>query len=203
MAKIVLVLALLAVAYLFYKKATAKPRAMTPADARALLGVRPDASLDDIRDAHRDLVAAVARAQEDDPAAGHLAIVAGDILALMPGCDAIITDVSSVGLDWLYLRTDRPIVMTDPNGDVGTLHEQSPLSRSADVVDAGSVGSLAELLTARLEHDEHHLARVAMRHHYFDDLAVGESTGRFLVAVSDLVALRDRLLDDGADAITA
>lgn len=59
MAKIVLVLALLAVAYLFYKKATAKPRAMTPADARALLGVRPDASLDDIRDAHRRLIAKV------------------------------------------------------------------------------------------------------------------------------------------------
>ena len=59
MAKIVLVLALLAVAYLLFRKATAKPRAMTPADARALLGVRPDASLDDIRDAHRRLIAKV------------------------------------------------------------------------------------------------------------------------------------------------
>ena len=59
MAKIVLILALLFMAYLFYKKVTAKPRVMTPADARALLGVRPDASLDDIRDAHRRLIAKV------------------------------------------------------------------------------------------------------------------------------------------------
>ena len=30
-----------------------------------------------------------------------------------------------------------------------------------------------------------------MRHHYFDDLQVGDSTVRFLDAVSELVALRD------------
>ncbi len=33
-----------------------------------------------------------------------------------------------------------------------------------------------------------------MRHHYFDDLQVGDSTVRFLDAVSDLVHRRDRLL---------
>ena len=43
-----------------------------------------------------------------------------------------------------------------------------------------------------------------MRHHYFDDLHVGESTGRFLAEVSQLVALRDQLVAGGADAaITA
>ena len=63
---------------------------------------------------------------------------------------------------------------------------------------------LATLLSDRLEHDEHHLARVAMRHHYFDDLDVGESTGRFLAEVSRLVALRDELLTGGTQsAITA
>jgi hypothetical protein len=37
---------------------------------------------------------------------------------------------------------------------------------------------------------------MAMRHHYFDDLHVGDSTARFLGAVSELVALRDQLLGD-------
>ena len=112
------------------------------------------------------------------------------------------SDLSSVGLDWLYLRTDRPILVMDPHGDVHTLHEQVPLSRCADVVDARTVDSLGRLLADRLDHDEHHLARVAMRHHYFDDLQVGDSTGRFLTSVTELVALRDRLLDGGG-AITA
>ena len=48
------------------------------------------------------------------------------------------------------------------------------------------------------------LARVAMRHHYFDDLHVGDSTGRFLAEVTQLVVLRDQLVARGTDAaITA
>ncbi len=37
-----------------------------------------------------------------------------------------------------------------------------------------------------------------MRHHYFDDLQVGDSTARFLDAVSELVALRDQLVGETA-----
>ena len=59
MAKLILVAALLFVAYLVFKKATAKPRGMTATDARALLGVSTSASVEDIRDAHRRLIAKV------------------------------------------------------------------------------------------------------------------------------------------------
>ncbi|MFB9313884.1 CDP-glycerol glycerophosphotransferase family protein [Nocardioides plantarum] len=148
----------------------------------------------EIREAHRDVLAAIDRAREAAPEAGHRAVVVGDILALMPACDAIVTDVSSVGLDWLYLRNDAPILITDPHLDGERLRREVPVSRCADVVDVRTVGGLTELLASRLEHDEHHLARVAMRHHYFDDLQVGESTVRFVDAVGELVELRDRLL---------
>ncbi|MEO9325252.1 CDP-glycerol glycerophosphotransferase family protein [Nocardioides sp. C4-1] len=154
----------------------------------------------DIRDAHRDLLGKVADAQEREPDAGHLAIVAGDILAVMPVCDAMITDVSSVGLDWLYLRNEKPIFITDPHLDGDRLRLDVPVSRCADVVDATTVDGLRDLLAARLDVDEHHLARVAMRHHYFDDVQVGESTSRFVEAVGELVALRDRLLGVVPDA---
>ena len=113
---------------------------------------------------------------------------AGDILAVMPDCDAMVTDVSSVGLDWLYLCTEQPIFLTDRHHDAERLRQEVPVSRCADVIDESHRADLTALLTARLEHDEHHLARVAMRHHYFDDLQVGDSTNRFLEAVSELVA---------------
>ena len=70
------------------------------------------------------------------------------------------------------------------------------------------MAGLTELLDSRLDHDEHHLARVAMRHHYFDDLQVGDSTARFLDAVFELVALRDELIgnrlprDDAGETAT-
>jgi hypothetical protein len=155
--------------------------------------------------AHHAILAVLAEAARRNPEAGHEAVTTGDILAVIPDCDAMITDVSSVGLDWLYLRTERPMFITDRHHDAERLRQEVPVSRCADVIDRVDVAELATLVAARLEHDEHHLARVAMRHHYFDDLQVGESTTRFMGAVSELLALRDRLVGAPArgEAITA
>ncbi len=147
-----------------------------------------------VRAAHRSILALVAEAARAEPSAGHESVTLGDILAVIPDCDAMITDVSSVGLDWLYLRNEKPIFLTDPQGDAERLRQDVPVSRCADVISPDTLDGLTGLLTSRLAHDEHQLARVAMRHHYFDDLRVGESTVRFLETVSELVALRDRLL---------
>lgn len=147
-----------------------------------------------VREAHHDILALVDDADRMDPDAGHRSITDGDILAVMPDCDAMVTDVSSVGLDWLYLRTDKPIFLTDPHHDAERLRQEIPVSRCADVIEDVDTAELTALIGARLEHDEHHLARVAMRHHYFDDLQVGDSTVRFLDAVHELVMLRDTLL---------
>ena len=147
-----------------------------------------------VRDAHHDILTLVAEAIRREPDAGHEVIAVGDILAIIPDCDVMVTDVSSVGLDWLYLRTDRPIFVTDRHHDAERLRQEVPVSRCADVIDDVDVAELTALLASRLENDEHHLARLAMRHYYFDDLQIGDSTGRFLDAVSELVALRDQLL---------
>ncbi|KRB73828.1 hypothetical protein ASE01_17575 [Nocardioides sp. Root190] len=146
-----------------------------------------------IRDGHQAILDLIERAADQDPDAGHAAVWQGDILAVFPGCDAMITDVSSVGLDWLYLQTDKPILITDRHHDSERLRREVPVSRCADVVDADTLADLEELLEARLEHDEHRIARAAMRHHYFDDNGVGDSTGRFVDAITELVELRNRL----------
>ena len=155
-----------------------------------------------IRDEHHAILAMVADAAARETDAGHMAVTSGNILAVMPHCDAIVTDVSSVGLDWLYLRTDRPMVLTDRHQDADRLRRDVPVSRCADVIDGTNLDGLTDLLDARLRHDEHHLGRVAMRHHYFDDLQIGDSTTRFLGAVTELVDLRRELVghEHGPDA---
>ena len=155
--------------------------------------------------AHQRIMELVRGAAEADPGAGHTQVLNGDILAVMPGCDAIVTDVSSVGLDWLYLHTDKPIFLTDRHGDTESLRQEVPISHCADVLDRTNVEGLSALLAERLDRDTRHLDRVAMRHHYFDDLHVGDSTTRFLAAVAEVVALRDRLVADATSgtAITA
>lgn len=147
-----------------------------------------------VQQAHQQILRLLDRAAHLVPDAGHAAVTGGDILAVLPDCDAIVTDVSSVGLDWLYLRTDRPIFLTDRHHDAERLRRDVPVSRCADVVDDLSTTDLTALVTRRLKRDKHHLARVAMRRHYFDELQVGDSTLRFLDAVSELADLRDRLL---------
>jgi CDP-glycerol glycerophosphotransferase (TagB/SpsB family) len=162
-----------------------------------------------IRDGHHAILARLAQAKYREPDAGHTAIIVGDILAVMPQCDAIVTDVSSVGLDWLYLHTEKPMVLTDRHRDPERLRQEVPVSRCADVIDGSNIAGLTELLASRLTHDEHHLARVAMRRYYFDDLQIGDSTARFLEAVSELVTLRDELIGaglpsaDGTETATA
>jgi len=144
---------------------------------------------------HAAIVQRVAQEAAADPGAGHVAIIDGDILAVMPACDAMVTDVSSVGLDWLYLCTDKPLLITDRYVDTATLRRDVPVSRCADVIDVTTVDSLSELMASRLADDEHRAARASMRRHYFDDVRNGESTTRFFGAVSELVARRRQLVN--------
>jgi len=139
-----------------------------------------------VRTAHREITALLTRE--------HVALPDADILAVMPDCDAMVTDVSSVGLDWLYLCTDRPLFIADRHDDPERLRVEAPVSRCADVVDSTTLPGLTALVGQRLEHDDLHLQRIAMRHHYFDDVKVGDSTARFIAEVRELSALRDRLL---------
>lgn len=143
---------------------------------------------------HRKVLRLLQDASLADPNGGHRAIVSGDILGVFPGCDALITDVSSVALDFLYLRRDRPLFVADRYDDRDLLHAGSPVCRCADVVDSTSLAALAETLASRLEQDVHRAGRDAMRRHYFGDLAPGESTERFLAAVGETVRIRDALM---------
>jgi CDP-glycerol glycerophosphotransferase (TagB/SpsB family) len=122
----------------------------------------------------------------------HRVIENGDILAVLPGCDLMITDVSSVGLDFLYLETAKPLFVTDRRGDRERLHADAPVSRCADIVDAGSLPVLAHRLGQRLAADLHRPGREELRRHYFGDLLPGESTERFVSAIDEVIAARDR-----------
>ena len=158
-----------------------------------------------IRSGHLAILALMNAAAAREPSAGHTTVLTGNILAVMPDCDAMVTDVSSVGLDWLYLCTDKPILITDRHQDADRFRNDVPVSHCADVIDESRLEELTGLLATRLDHDEHHLDRLAMRHFYFDDIQVGDSTTRFLEAVTDLARRRDHLLDAKlhGDAITA
>ena len=98
-----------------------------------------------VQEGHLAILQLVAEAAAREPGAGHTSVLRGDILAVMPDCDAMVTDVSSVGLDWLYLRTEAPILITDRHQDTERFRQEVPVSRCADVVDESTVAGLTDL----------------------------------------------------------
>jgi choline kinase len=142
--------------------------------------------------AHTAVVELLAEAQRRDPDAGHVVDTTSDILAIFPVCDLMITDVSSVGLDFLYLHGDRPLLITDRYADQLRLTANAPVSRCADVIVPDALDGLAALLASRLADDAHASTRAQTRRYYFGDREVGESTRDFLESIGAAIRLRDR-----------
>ena len=146
--------------------------------------------------AHERIVKALDAANATLPEAErHVVEMKDDILRLFAACDLLVCDISSVALDWLYLRTEAPIWLFDPYDDRERLVATSPLAASVGVIDETAMADVAALLHASLAHDSHRPSREDARRFYFGDLGPGESTKRFLEAVDELAVRRDALLE--------
>jgi hypothetical protein len=151
-----------------------------------------DSADPDIAAAHAEILRLLAAAP---PKNGNLALVGVDSLATLSHVDALVVDVSAIGLDYLFLRPECPIVLTDPRNDEAALGSATPLAAGSDLVDVGNVSKLAALVGSRLASDVRRSSRLEVRTAYFGDLAPGgESTRRFGDEIERLCALRDELL---------
>lgn len=133
--------------------------------------------------AHQAIVNMITAANQADHTAGHEYRPDGDILALFPRTDLLISDVSSVGLDFLYLRVEVPLVVTDRRSDRPGLLRETPVAAAAHVIDKNSVATIGADLAAILAADVNHAKRSELRGYYFDDIAPGASTKRFYDAL--------------------
>lgn len=146
--------------------------------------------------AHERILKALASANGAlPPRERHVVEIEGEILPLFAACDVLVCDVSSVALDWLYLRTESPLWLLDPYDDHEQLVRRSPLAASVGVIDSKTIDDVVAALRASLDEDTLGGAREEARRFYFGELKRGESTKRFLEAVDDLIARRDSLLE--------
>jgi CDP-glycerol glycerophosphotransferase (TagB/SpsB family) len=147
--------------------------------------------------AHARIVRALNAANEHLPdSERHVVEIERDILSLFPACDLLLCDVSSVALDWLYLRTDAQLWICDPHDDRERLVRASPAAGQVDVLDSRSIGGLAATLRAGLADEAGRALREEARRLYFGDLGPGDSTRRFLAAIDELAERRDALLEE-------
>jgi hypothetical protein len=138
--------------------------------------------------AHAGIVARLGAAAGADPGAGHEYRADGDILALFPRVDLLVSDISSVGLDFLYSRAEAPIVLTDRRTDRAALLREAPIAAASHVIDANSIGRARQDIAALLDDDRFATERARLRAFYFDDAAPGESSRKFHEALLAAIA---------------
>lgn len=126
--------------------------------------------------------------------AEHIVEEQGNILAMFESVDALITDVSSVGLDFLYLHPSKPMVLTDRRSHIARLHRDVPVSKACRVIDADCIAEIDDLLQEALHEDTFHRERYSMREYYFGKLRRGDSTVRFQSVLENLVTDRNEQL---------
>lgn len=120
----------------------------------------------------------------------HQVLMQGDILGMFDTVDLLITDISSVGLDFLYLHPEKPLVLTDRRNDTASLNAEAPISRATPIIDQTTVDGLELMFQMMLSEDSAADARLDLRRHYFGEGGRGTSTVLFTEAVSKLISAR-------------
>ncbi|GAA1497660.1 hypothetical protein GCM10009628_26640 [Paeniglutamicibacter kerguelensis] len=128
----------------------------------------------------------------------HIVDSSSNILDLFEGIDVLISDVSSVGLDFLYLHPDRPLLLTDRRDNMEMLHREVPVSRSCPVIAKSTVDQLLSTLASHFDGSENLERRQEMRSFYFDEFEKGQSTVAFISAITNLIDDRRQKLDSNA-----
>jgi hypothetical protein len=111
--------------------------------------------------------------------------------------DLLVTDVSSVAVEWL--PTGRPMVVTVP-AEPGAVVTPSPLLDAVPRLTADAAPAAAELVRRVLREDPLRERRPALLEHYLGGTGAAAALDRFLDACSDLLAARDAAQADLARA---
>lgn len=155
---------------------------LAQSDARVLYKPHPrvPGSTDErVAKNHDAIVAQIKKASSVNPEAGHAVLINNDILSVFPRVDLLITDVSSVGLDFLYLRPQCPLILTDRRNDLATLHRDAPISMATPVLTSENIDQASAIISDTLASDTNLAKRATLRDFYFDNVEAGQSAPRF------------------------
>lgn len=165
--------------------------ALAQANTRVIYKPHPriiDATEDRIQKNHQHIVKAIKSANQRDSSAGHEVRESGDILALFPNVDVLISDVSSVGLDFLYLRPEAPLVLTDRRDNIDQLRIDAPISVATQVLTTSNIDHISDILAHVIDHDDYVAERQQLRDFYFDNVQTGQSSERFFTALRETIS---------------
>jgi len=133
--------------------------------------------------AHRRIVAAIEKANAEDPAARHVYDVSPTIDWQLSTTDIAVMDVSAMVYD--RLAVGKPLLVTRPVNPLTTVDERGYLA-ACDWLEATSAGRVEDLVA--IADDPDVVARLShWSRQYFGDTAAGASTARFHAGIEHLM----------------
>lgn len=120
----------------------------------------------------------------------HYVVTDQSILDLFEDTDVLISDISSVSLDFLYLHTDKGLIVTDRHDDQTRTKSLSAIGGDLGMLSSSTIHGLAEMVEEALNGLNALATRQRLKSHYFNDYQAGEATSAFIGAVED--AIRER-----------
>jgi hypothetical protein len=113
----------------------------------------------------------------------HQVLLEGDVIEVLLGTDLLISDISSVTLDYLYLKPEGAIFLSDRRTDFAALESESPVASAATIIDGESVDEVSTRLKKTLEKDDLAAKRAEVCRYYFGGIAAGESSKTYFAAI--------------------
>ena len=139
---------------------------------------------------HKAILALLDNANSKDTNAKHR-FVSGDPMPVLQVSDLLVSDVSAVTIDYLYLKPQGAMLMCDRLSNKDLFSQVAPVSKAVTNITNLNIGNIEQIISDHVSGKVDRSSYDEMRNYYFGDTKPGSSIARFIAMVNDLIQRRD------------
>ncbi len=139
---------------------------------------------------HKAILALLDNANSKDTNAKHR-FVSGDPMPVLQVSDLLVSDVSAVTIDYLYLKPQGAMLMCDRLSNKEIFTQVAPVSKAVTNITNLNIGNIEQIISDHVSGKVDRSSYDEMRNYYFGDTKPGSSIARFIAMVNDLIQRRD------------
>jgi hypothetical protein len=147
---------------------------------------------------HLEIVKMIDEANANDPAAKHQ-FLSGDPMPALQVADLLIADVSSVTIDYLYLKPNGVLLICDRRSDPQLFNKVAPVSTAIPIINEKNINNINNLIEKYLKEFPRRDEYNKIRTYYFGEGSPGASLKRFIEMISELIIRRDNRVSQMPD----
>ena len=139
---------------------------------------------------HKAILELLDNANSKDTNAKHI-FVSGDPMPVLQVSDLLVSDVSAVTIDYLYLKPQGAMLMCDRLSNKDLFTQVAPVSKAVTNITNLNIGNIEQIISDHVSGKVDRSSYDEMRNYYFGDTKPGSSIARFIAMVNDLIQRRD------------